>query len=457
LQLACRSAPPFTDPTFGRYLERYAEPEARVAFATLSGPGGVALGERYWGAVLIVPVLGEAASFLDGYRAACQNARGRTLLVVVLNAHERAGEVMRTANAELVRVFAERFHGWISLGAGSNARLASGGDFDLLLIERWQAASTLPSAGAVGHARKLGNDVALVLMTLGKVRSPWLHQSDADAVLPQDAFGRDYGVDEGARLFAFRHVAQWGSADAERDAVELATLQYEVQLRYHVLGLRWAGSPYAFHALGSCVAVHARSYVHVRGFPKRAAGEDFYLLQKVRKLAPVVQWAGAPVLLWSRVSSRTPFGTGVATQALLRGDESSLDAPANYDLLRDWLARVSAYSEARDTAALGLDAPRGTAAGESARQALLCLGAGERLLALLGEATSGADVLRRAHTWFDGLKTQRLLHMLRRDCPMVSARVALEGAPFAGASSVLGPGVAHWRALRDRLAALEGA
>ena len=63
-------------------------------------------------------------------------------------------------------------------------------------------------------------------------------------------------------------------------------------MSYYVAGLAMAGSRYAHHSLGSTIAVHAKTYAAVRGYPKRSAGEDFYLLNKICKLAPVERLAG---------------------------------------------------------------------------------------------------------------------------------------------------------------------
>ena len=48
--------------------------------------------------------------------------------------------------------------------------------------------------------------------------------------------------------------------------------------------MKYARSPYAFHTIGSTMAVSANHYAKVRGFPKREAGEDFYLLNKLAKV-----------------------------------------------------------------------------------------------------------------------------------------------------------------------------
>src|SRR5260370_15593309 len=95
--------------------------------------------------------------------------------------------------------------------------------------------------------------------------------------------------------------------------------RYELFLRSYVLGLADAGSPYAFHTLGSTVAVHTLAYAKVRGFPRRAAGEDFYLLNKLAKVGSIAQLDGAPLIIRGRRSHRLPFGTGAALNHILPG------------------------------------------------------------------------------------------------------------------------------------------
>ncbi len=96
------------------------------------------------------------------------------------------------------------------------------------------------------------------------------------------------------------------------ESCNLATALYELRLHHYVRGLEYAGSPYAFHTLGSCLAVSFEGYAQVRGFPKRSGGEDFHLLNKLAKTGPVIRLAGDCIELASRHSQRAPFGTGAA-------------------------------------------------------------------------------------------------------------------------------------------------
>ena len=127
--------------------------------------------------------------------------------------------------------------------------------------------------------------------------------------------------------------------------MDRATALCEIRLRYLQRGLQWANSPYAFHAVGSSMAVHALSYAQVRGVPKRQAAEDFYLLGKLSKLRPLARVRGAPVRIRSRVSSRVPFGTGAETAKLTRGDALELYHPDCFAAVGDVMRRLQSLSE----------------------------------------------------------------------------------------------------------------
>lgn len=96
----------------------------------------------------------------------------------------------------------------------------------------------------------------------------------------------------------------------ENPARAFPLLRYEIFLRYYQLNLWRIGSPYAFLALGSALSFRAGAWRRSGGFPPRRAGEDFYFLQQLRKIGPVIRWIESPVYPSARVSRRNPFGTG---------------------------------------------------------------------------------------------------------------------------------------------------
>lgn len=180
----------------------------------------------------------------------------------------------------------------------------------------------LPEDQGVGLARKIGTDLALYLKSKNRVKSDWIHSTDADAHLPNDYFSCVNALstqlnNKGtvALSYNFTHVN-------ENFEVHAANKLYETALRYYVAGLSYAKSPYAFFTIGSVIAFKAEEYVKVRGFPKRSAGEDFYLLNKLAKLGHIDFLKDTVVTIDARVSDRVPFGTGPAVSTILQLKEN---------------------------------------------------------------------------------------------------------------------------------------
>jgi hypothetical protein len=235
------------------YLGRYARAVAPIAGHFSHG--------------ITVPAFREEPDFLEHLPGPC-------LVVLVINQPGAAGD----ANHRMLHRYPPGVH-----RVGANTV--------------WSHFAVLEHG--VGEARKIGLDTLLSLWARGQLASPWLCTTDADAQLPEDYFDRlpDSGA---ACTFPFVH----------RCDPQHPVGQYERALRHYVAGLRWAGSPYAFHSIGSTLAMHAEAYAAVRGCPRRPGGEDFHLLNKLRKVGAVHTLPGAPIRLSARRSSRTPYGTG---------------------------------------------------------------------------------------------------------------------------------------------------
>jgi hypothetical protein len=374
-----------------KYLELYAEPESRRL------PTGC------FSHVVVVPASGEGESLLESIEAVPGGRARDVLVILVLNARADADPEHHAANDTIRR----------RLG-GEGLHPASCGS--LWLIDRARNGCFLPEKQGVGLARKIGCDVALALQAGGQVASRFLHTTDADAIVPTDYLARSRNEEASgaaALLYPFQHIP------AEDGAPVLAIKLYECWLRYHVLGLRAAGSPYAFHAIGSTLALDATSYAQVRGFPRRMAGEDFYILNKLAKVGPVRSISGEPIRVSGRASDRVPFGTGRAMRELLAGpvsvDSYRLPDPVIYELVGVWLALLK---EAAIEPSLG-EARRAQERlmGGEVSDILIAALEQTRSFDLLAHAVAmpldSSNRLRRLHTAFDGFRTLKLLHTLR--------------------------------------------
>ncbi len=415
-----------------QYFARYAEPEAGLAADLLES----------YAACLVVPVCGEAPDFLEGYRAALNNAPGRVLLIVVVNANQSATSERHRQNARLLAQLSQRFSDQRKVTAAeptARAVLARASCGDLLWLDRASVGSYLPEGEGVGTARKIGGDLAAALYARGKIACSRIASSDADVTLPSDFFvtlTRDVSEREpsSAWLWPFQH-----EAGGDR-RIDEATVLYEISLRYYVLGLSAARSSYAYQSVGSTLSVDARAYLSVRGFPKRAAAEDFYLLDKLAKVQPLRRVVSAPLRIRSRASDRVPFGTGRRSreiaEARAAGADFLLYAPDTFLALRAVIAGLDAFSASAEPLALNdaLDSLAPELA-DPARSVLDRLGAFDALERASTQAPAGKILRRRVHTWFDALRTLRFIHGMRDAClPSRPWRVALASAPFLPSS-----------------------
>jgi hypothetical protein len=287
-----------------KYLQNYAEAETGVIAPPLPS-------YRY---VLTIPAYQESGILLDQLENLLTLNRG-VLIILVINRPTPAiptgmPDVPGPADTELARIIRQRYRR--TLGADNSEYFDIGNSNTLLMIDRYTAGRGIPLQQGVGLARKIAADIACCLIHRGTIKSPWIHSSDADVCWPASYFDVTAKVspDASALLYPFRHRTPAGGAG-------LAVQLYEFSLRYYVAGLHWAGSPWAVHTVGSTLAIHYQHYAKVRGFPRRSAGEDFYILNKLAKTGPVVSLAKPCLLVADRPSDRVPFGTGPACSKIV--------------------------------------------------------------------------------------------------------------------------------------------
>ncbi len=356
-----------TDPKKARplrqYLSTYAEAEAIAAARALRQ----AVPERHWRYGVIIPVCGENDDLLRRVFAQCSTASGSgvvrdVLAVMCLN---RPDEHPRTEHWQ------RRNREWLEAQKKAASRVihcASGVywlEFDdrpdaLVLVRNdsgCQATRPIPRQQGVGLARKLAADCLLELIVSGTVREPWLFSTDADARLPAGYFASINNLPAGvvALSLPFEHRlhgtisenSDRGAGKQGPQAIHTAQKFYDLRLHLYRVGIELINPAYAWTALGSALIVSAAAYAQVRGFPRRAAGEDFYLLNKLAKVGAIrtdttdrpvrkveadgvrnlsgVSSNGSPgspcnplpvISLHSRFSDRVPFGTGPAVESL---------------------------------------------------------------------------------------------------------------------------------------------
>jgi hypothetical protein len=376
-----------------RYLQRHTEPGSPPCPRPATA----------WNNVLVIPAYREAATLVTRLRE-LPAGTGRALVILVLNRPDTDPD--HDANRELRSALS-------TLPAGCCAGVQQlNAHTDLYLHDLDILTGAIPAAQGVGLARKIGCDIAFKWMCEGAVSGRWICSTDADARLPPDYFQalEREPAEAVAATYPF-----WHSPGAD-DSCNLATALYELRLHHYVLGLEYAGSPYACHTLGSCLAVTFNGYASVRGFPKRAGGEDFYLLNKLAKTGPVARLAGECIELESRESRRVPFGTGPAVARISAAQNPQelplFYHPACYEALRAVLA-AAPQLEQGDLAALLAAAGIAPALRRACCTTMATLGLATALDHCHRQGKSPGQFLRQFHQWFDAFRTLKFMHGLR--------------------------------------------
>ncbi len=350
---------------------------------------------------VVIPVLAESANLFLTLSDLAANAPAmleKTLVLCVVNNRTPniAGEADCADNQrtlEALPVFAAAHQG---------LRLA--------WIDAASEGRELGPKDGVGLARKIGLDWALGLLRESEATANGtLISLDADTRVEANYLTTIHDFFQAERRWA-AVVDYAHPVDGPDDEVR-AILSYELFLRYQELAWRFAGSPYAYPAIGSTMICTADAYVASGGMNRRQAGEDFYFLQQLAKTGRVDRVHGTTVIPSGRASHRVPFGTGRKV-GQFAGDEDDAYLTYHADtwkVLRSWLALVDSNLDATGAALLSdaeSIAPE-LAAWLSAQD---FAAAWERIRT---HCKNPAQRRSQFHGWFDAFRTLKLAHHLR--------------------------------------------
>ncbi len=183
-----------------------------------------------------------------------------------------------------------------------------------------------------------------------------------------------------------------------------AIILYELHLRYYIEACRYSGHPFAFHAVGSSMAVRAEAYVAQGGMNQRQAGEDFYFLQKIISLGNFGELNSTRVIPSPRVSDRVPFGTGRAVGEFLQGKGGRMESYP-FEAFEDLKIFFGQICEKNDTVEGGLAEPLQGFLGR--------IGFAEALRDIRSQTTSDVAFRKRFFRWFDAFKLMKFVHHAR--------------------------------------------
>jgi hypothetical protein len=277
--------------------------------------------------------------------------------------------------------------------------------------------------GGVGLARKIGMDEALKVLNYDSAGKRVLICLDADCTISDNYISTIRQAFNKSNICAGYVNFIHGRTDDEEN--NKAIINYEIFLRYYVFALKFAGSPYAFHSIGSTMVCDDESYVKIQGMNKRKAAEDFYFMEKLSKITNIKKIEGATVFPSCRSSWRVPFGTGKRVSRFLEKiqNEYLLYAPESFLVLRNWNEIFN--SDEIHTAEEYLT--QAEKISKSLFSFLIANKFKENWDNIVNNSKSSYQINKQKQIWFDGFKTLKLIHFLRdSEFPLINMFDALD-------------------------------
>lgn len=277
-------------------------------------------------------------------------------------------------------------------------------------IDAFSSGKEIPAkfAGA-GAARKIGMDLALTLFDYSQPGKKIIACTDADCIIESNYITsiQKYFKKQNcsAAVINFEHRL------SKDDEINRAIINYEIFLRYYILGLKFAGSKFAYHSVGSTMVCDSNIYIKAGGMNRKKAGEDFYFLQKLAKLTEIHSINKTTVFPSSRPSWRVPFGTGQRVNRYLSHErnEYQLFDPKSFIILKDWL---SLWNSAKGETPVKL-LSKAEKISIELRKFLELNDFASNWEKIKENSKTGDQLNRQKHTWFDGFKTMKLIHFIR--------------------------------------------
>ena len=281
---------------------------------------------------------------------------------------------------------------------------------NISIVDASGSGKELPDKDAgVGLARKIGMDIALRYFDYKSNSKKILICLDADCSVESNYLSSVVSTFNMQKMNAGYVTYEHKLPENEKE--KLAIVCYEIFLRYFLLGLKYANSPFAFPSIGSTMVCDVESYCKIGGMNKRKAAEDFYFMEKLAKITKIHEIKDTKVHPSSRSSWRVPFGTGKRVNRFISEthEEYLLYNPESFNVLKNWLELFTASSNT-DTGII-LDK-----AGIIHPQLKIFLELNlfaESWNKIIKNAKSEEQIKKQKLMWFDGFRTLKLIHFLR--------------------------------------------
>jgi len=356
--------------------------------------------QRLFKQIVVVPCLAEYQNVITLLKSISENQESilsETLIMFVINNSRTASGEIKTDNLKTFDYLKQKYF--------REEMKINIGIVDAFTNEK----SLIEKDAGVGLARKIGMDLALKYFNYSNKRKNILICLDADCVVDKNYLSEISVKFNKRNMFAayvnFKHRF------SEREQINRAIIAYEIFLRYYVLGLQYANSPFAFHSIGSTMVCEYSAYIKVQGMNKKKAAEDFYFLEKLAKIYTIDKINDTTVYPAARQSYRVPFGTGQRVNRFLSGthNEYELYSPQIFDVLKQWNGIYLNSELSESKIILNKAREINCVLYDFLVEKKFEVAFGK----IIANSKSMTQLQNQKKMWFDGFSTLKLVHLLR--------------------------------------------
>jgi len=396
------------------YLSKYGLDTWNLEFET----------QKNYNNIIVVPAIQEYENIRRLLESLTQNDKkyfNETLVVFVVNNLVSSSDDVKEDNQkslDLLRgIISKKISDELAekiFSTGLNIGLVDASSKNLELPEK---------DGGVGLARKIGMDIALTQFDYTNSEKKILICLDADCKVEHNYLASISQTFNQSNIRAAYVQYEHPLPKNEKD--KLAIICYEIFLRYYVLGLKLANSPFAFPTIGSTMICDYESYVRIGGMNKKKAAEDFYFMEKLAKITSIEKINSTKIFPASRGSWRVPFGTGQRVNRYIAGthEEYVLYDPKSFDVLQKWLSVFNS----REILTADEYLNKAKAINTTLHSFLVHNSFRESWEKILHNSKTEEQIQKQKMIWFDGFRTLKLIHFLRdNDFPPVNMFDALD-------------------------------
>ncbi len=369
---------------------------------------------------IVIPACNEYPTIFEAfesvylsYQKARKNLKPHSIgFVVVVNNKKSASAKIKENNFQLLQHL-------------SSYTLAN---CPIITIELTKTGFELPEAQGVGYVRKYGMDFALLC------GATVIACMDADTLVSENYIEELFNfyekcnmAKESKKAIPVGAVTHFDHQKNEDTNIDTIAREYENYMRTHSKNLKECGTPFWLWALGPTIVSSSYGYAGSAGMNKRVAGEDFYFLQSLVKLHiqqnnngftkdDIAKTLDFPILNCvvhpqSRFSDRVLFGTGKKLENVKHGK----DIIQFYE--KDVYASIKRFLDF-----FNLAQGNPSLFFERVKKELPTVWKfleKENFFSVWEELyrqnkKSDKRVFSAFHSWFDGLKILRLIHLISR-------------------------------------------